>query len=70
MKYFKSIDKGSSKSWKDNKKMKCAFCGKIIDSSEDYFTLTLHWKIKNKDDVKYFCSLSCLSKWIKHVTKE
>ncbi len=69
MKYFQTISKGSKKVWKENKKMKCAFCGKEIDPKEDHFTLTLFWKIKNKEDVKYFCSLECLKKWIEHVSR-
>ncbi|GEM_PF-1730075 len=65
MKYFKKISPidSSSKSWKSTEKVSCAHCRKEIDKKKDYFELKAFWKIKNKPDTRYFCSLKCLKKW-------
>jgi len=66
MKYFTKIETSSgseNKTWKSNAKLTCDYCRKPINKDKDYFELKAYWKIKNKADVKYFCSLRCLRKW-------
>ena len=71
MKYFETIkkSKGNGKNWKPQHKLKCSYCGKEINPKEDHITLSLYWKIKGKEDVKYFCRLKCLEAWLKQVEK-
>jgi hypothetical protein len=66
MKYFNRIaplEGSDNKTWKSNVKLSCAYCRKEIDKKKDYFELKAFWKIKNKPDVKHFCSVRCLKKW-------
>ena len=68
MAYFQKISrKNGEKLWKKQGTNKCTYCGKVIDEKENHFTLIAYWKIKNRSDVKHFCSFKCLEKWIKSV---
>jgi endogenous inhibitor of DNA gyrase (YacG/DUF329 family) len=68
MKYFQKINKPEiGKTWKEKKNDKCSYCGKEIDKSENYLVLATFWKIKNKSDIRHFCSFKCLEKWLKSV---
>ncbi|MEM0231454.1 MAG: hypothetical protein QXW00_03710 [Candidatus Woesearchaeota archaeon] len=66
MKYFNKIVPSAdsdNKTWKSNVKLTCDYCKKPINKEKDYFELKAFWKIKNKADLKHFCSLRCLRKW-------
>lgn len=46
-------------------KKTCSQCSREIDTKKDNFILQLNWKIKNNPDIRSFCSMKCLQKWIK-----